>query len=192
MNRETLYIKSMVCNRCTDAVRNIFLELGLACEHIALGEVQLKRALSDKQIEQLRTRLEAAGFALIDDQKTKLIEQIKTLIIELVHHSGDQDGSANLSEYIAKSVGKDYNYLSGLFSSIENTTIEKFHILQKIERVKELLVYGELSISEIAWQTGYSSVQHLSRQFKKLTGLTPSHFKMIGEKRRKPLDGVVD
>jgi AraC-like DNA-binding protein len=130
------------------------------------------------------------GFELIDDKKGQLIDDIKTIIIELIHYQREIDEHINFSDYISKEVGYDYSYLSNLFSIVEGTTIEKYIIHQKIEKAKELLVYDELTLSEISWQPGYSSVQHLSRQFKKTTGLTPSHFKKVKENRRKPLDKV--
>lgn len=186
----TLYIKNMVCDRCIRIVKEEMERIDLDVRSIKLGEVVVdSRRTPD--ISQIRGVLQANGFELIDDKKVKLIEDIKTQIINLVHHSSP--GSAphrNNSEYIARKVGYDYHYLSSLFSSIENITIEKYIILQKIERVKELLVYNELTLSEIAYQTGYSSVQHLSSQFKKVTGFTPSYFKTIKENKRTPLDRV--
>ena len=137
----------------------------------------------------LREKLTSYGFELIDDSKSQLIEKIKTLIIELIHYRKD-DLKVNYSEFIAANLGKDYHYLSNLFSDVTGTTIEKYIIGQKIERVKELLVYDELSLSEIAWELGYSSVAALSAQFKKITGLTPKHFRQIKDNKRTPLDKV--
>ncbi len=187
---ETLYVKNMVCDRCIRIVREELEKLGLDVRSIRLGEVVVA-ANDTLNMVRIRGVLKENGFELIDDKKVKIIEQIKTLIINLVHHGNSGKSPAiNYSSYIAQEVGHDYHYLSGLFSSIENTTIEKYLILQKIERVKELLVYNEMTLSEIAHQVGYSSVQHLSNQFKKVTGFTPTYFKTIKENKRKPLDKV--
>jgi AraC family transcriptional regulator len=187
---ETLYVKNMVCDRCIRIVKEELEKIGLDVRSIRLGEVVI--AANDMpDMVRIRNVLEKNGFELIDDKKVKIIEQIKTLIINLVHHGNSGKSPAiNYSAYIAQEVGHEYHYLSGLFSSIENTTIEKYLILQKIERVKELLVYNEMTLSEIAYQMGYSSVQHLSNQFKKVTGFTPSYFKTIKENKRIPLDKV--
>ena len=185
----TLYIKNMVCNRCVKAVSTILCDLKIEHGPVLLGEVPLKKELDAAQARQLSDRLQAEGFELIDDKKTRVIERIKRLIIERV--AGDLDEETdNLSTFLSAQLHLDYPYISSLFSSVEGITIEKYYIAQKIEKAKELLVYGELSLSEIAYRLGYSSVQHLSNQFKKVTGLTPSHFKEIGAQRRKPLDGV--
>jgi AraC-like DNA-binding protein len=182
-----IHIRNMVCNRCISVVRNELDSLHIPVTHIALGEADLGKELSTAETEALRKRLEHHGFELLDDQKSKLIEQIKTVVINLVHYS-EEKIKVNLSDYIAEKVGRDYDYLSSLFSEVEGLTIEKYMILQRIERVKELLVYGELSLSEIAWKTGYSSLAHLSAQFKKVTGLTPSHYREVRDHKRKPLD----
>lgn len=185
----TIYIKNMVCNRCILVVRQEVEKLGLQVEAIKLGEVTLSKKLDDQQRKQLAGVLEPLGFELIDDKKSQLIAQIKALVIQWVR---EQDGerTVNLSDILADQLHQDYNYLSSLFSEVEGITIEKYHIAQKIERVKELLVYDELTLSEIAYQLGYSSVAYLSNQFKKVTGLSPSHFKKIKEDKRKPLDEV--
>jgi AraC-like DNA-binding protein len=186
----TLHIKNMVCNRCIKVVRDEFAKLDLGIEEIELGKVNVSSQLSNDKIEEIRKVLDENGFELIDDKKSKLIDAIKTLIIEKIHYSENAFESKNSSDYIAKELGYDYSYLSNLFSSVEGITIEKYIINQKIEKVKELLVYDELSLNEISYQLGYSSVQHLSNQFKKITGLTPSHFKKLKESKRKPLDEV--
>lgn len=185
----TIYIKNMVCNRCILVVRQEVEKLGLQVEAIKLGEVTLSKKLDDQQRKQLAGVLEPLGFELIDDKKSQLIAQIKALVIQWVR---EQDGerTVNLSDILADQLHHDYNYLSNLFSEVEGVTIEKYHIAQKVERVKELLVYDELSLSEIAYQLGYSSVAYLSNQFKKVTGLSPSYFKKIKEDKRKPLDEV--
>jgi AraC-like DNA-binding protein len=146
--------------------------------------------LDKEQVQRVGLVLKENGFELIDDKKSKLIDSIKTLIIEKIHHSGEGREVINYSDYISGKIGYDYSYLSNLFSSVEGTTIEKYIILQKIEKVKELLVYDELTLNEISYQLDYSSVQHLSSQFKKITGLTPSHFKKLKENKRKPLDSI--
>ncbi len=184
-----MYIKNMVCNRCIMVVQNEFDKLGLKINNITLGEVTLDRELDDNRKNAIKSALESLGFELIDDKKSRLIEKIKTTIIDLVHNQ-DNESNENLSDLLSKEVNQDYNYLSNLFSDIEGTTIEKYFIAQKIEKVKELLVYDELSLSEIAFCLNYSSVAYLSNQFKKVTGLTPSHFKQIKEDKRKPLDEV--
>lgn len=182
-----LHIKNMVCNRCIMVVNDELEKLGLRPISIELGEVVLNKELSDIQKAQVKTALEKVGFELIDNRKGQLIERAKTLLIELVHRQNNELRT-NLSDYLSQLLGHDYSSLSTLFSEVEGTTIEKFYIAQKIERVKELLVYDELSLSEIAHLLNYSSVAHLSNQFKKITGLTPSHFKQIGAVKRKPLD----
>jgi AraC-like DNA-binding protein len=171
-------------------VKDEFAKLDLNVEEIELGKVNVSSQLSQDKIEEVRKVLNENGFELIDDKKSKLIDSIKTLIIEKIHYSESAFGAINSSNYIAKELGYDYSYLSNLFSSVEGITIEKYIINQKIEKVKELLVYDELSLNEISYQLGYSSVQHLSNQFKKVTGLTPSHFKKLKENKRKPLDEV--
>jgi len=187
---ETLYVKNMVCDRCIRIVKEELEKIDLDVRSITLGEVVIA-ANRKPDAAKIRSVLEKNGFELIDDKKVKIIEQIKTLIINRVHHSdAGKSPAVNYSAYLAQKVGHEYHYLSGLFSSIENITIEKYIILQKIERVKELLVYNEMTLSEIAYQMGYSSVQHLSNQFKKVTGFTPSYFKIIKENKRKPLDKV--
>ncbi|RPD50773.1 helix-turn-helix domain-containing protein [Paracnuella aquatica] len=184
-----LYVKNMVCNRCIKSVIGILAELGIGHEQVLLGEVPLQEPPDAEQLEQLRQRLHEEGFELIDDKKTRLIEQIKKLVLRRLAQDPD-DIQDNLSDYLSKQLHHEYSYLSHLFSSVEGMTIEQYFIAQKIERAKELLVYGELSLSQIALQLGYSSVQHLSNQFKKVTGLTPTHFKTIGAARRRPLDEV--
>jgi AraC-like DNA-binding protein len=184
-----LYIRNMVCNRCILVVKNELEKMGYNPLTVQLGEVELKEELSRDELATFQNRLNDLGFELIDDTKSKLIEKIKLLVIQLIHH-GDGQMHENYSEYIAAKLNKEYNYLSHLFSEVEGTTIEKYIINQKIERVKELLVYNELTLSEIADSLGYSSVAHLSGQFRKVTGLTPSYFKKLKENKRKPLDEV--
>lgn len=189
MAEEKLYIKNMVCNRCIMVVKAELEKLDIKPLSVELGEVTLSQPLDVKRKEELSKDLESLGFSLIDDKRGRLIEQVKNLIIELVHYN-DNDLKINLSDYISEKLHHDYNYISNLFSEIEGSTIEKYFIAQKIEKVKELLVYDELTLNEIAFKLNYSSVAHLSAQFKKVTGLTPSHFKQIKTNKRKPLDKV--
>ncbi|HCY39985.1 MAG TPA: AraC family transcriptional regulator [Prolixibacteraceae bacterium] len=183
------FIKNMVCNRCIMAVQQVFESLGNPPVRISLGEVETAHPIQENELEKLRKALVNYGFELIDDTKSQLIEKIKNTLVQSIHHN-NEDLKINYSEYIESHLNRDYAYLSGLFSEVEGTTIEKYIILQKIERVKELLVYDELTLSEIAYQMGYSNVAYLSNQFKKVTGLTPSHFKQVKENKRKPLDKI--
>ncbi len=179
----------MVCNRCIMVVKNELARLGFNPASVILGEVELEKDISDHEKETIGNHLQTFGFELIDNKKSRIIGQIKSSIIELVHQKNN-DLKINLSDYLSEKLQHGYTYLSNLFSEVEGTTIEKYFIAQKIEKVKELLVYDELTLSEIAFQMNYSSVAHLSNQFKKVTGLTPSHFKNIRTDKRKPLDEV--
>jgi len=191
MTTTTLYIKNMVCPRCIMAVKDVFGKLGLDIVNIKLGEVIISNDRENINYEQLKAELEQLGFELLEDSKAKIIEKIKTLIIDMVHYAKDETPKINLSEYISREIGKDYNYLSNMFSDLENITIEKFIILQKIEKVKELLIYGELTLSEIAFQLNYSSTAHISKQFKQVTGFTPSEFRKLKQRNRRTLDNMV-
>ena len=184
-----LHIKNMVCPRCILAVKSLLDELGIPFGSVQLGEVHLIQPLPALQLHVLKDRLYALGFELLDDGRTRLIEQIKTFVIEQVHYA-QHDQRFNFSTLLSAALHKDYSYLSSLFSEVEGTTIEKYIINQKIEKVKELLVYDEWSLSEIAGRLGYSSVAHLSAQFKKVTGLTPSYFRKKGGSPRRALDAV--
>ncbi|MNX08388.1 DNA-binding transcriptional regulator AraC [compost metagenome] len=179
----------MVCSRCKMVVKSEFEKLGLQPISVELGEVELEKEISDEQKEVLLENLQVLGFDLIDDKKTKTVERIKNLIVDLVHHKNN-DLKINLSEYLAENLNQDYNSLSNLFSEIENTTIEKYFISQKIEKVKELLIYNELSLSEIADILNYSNVAHLSNQFKKITGFTPTSFKQSKDKMRIQIENL--
>ncbi|MDZ4710130.1 MAG: AraC family transcriptional regulator [Saprospiraceae bacterium] len=172
----------MVCNRCILVVQQELEKLNLAPSKVILGEAKLKKTPSARQMEALTQRLSTLGFELIDNQKHLQIEKIKKLIIEKVQSQHIEE-HFSLSEYLGKSLNKDYSNLSRLFSSVEGTTVEQYFILQKLEKVKEWLIYVELTLTEIAWQLGYSSVAHLSSQFKKMTGLPPRRFKEIGGHR---------
>lgn len=185
----TLFIKNMVCDRCIMVVQNELDKLGLDAKNVKLGEVTLTKEITPTEKEALVKTLEPLGFEVIDDKKGRIIEKIKNIIIDLVHHQ-DSDVKTNLSDVLSDKLHHDYNYLSNLFSEVEGTTIEKYFIAQKVEKVKELLVFDELSLSEIAMRLNYSSVAYLSNQFKKVTGLTPSYFKQVREDKRKPLDKV--
>lgn len=186
----TLYIKNMVCPRCIKVVKNELSRIGYTLLSVELGEAVVGEKLTEQDMAEIHTTLAQNGFELIDDKKKRIIDQIKTAIIDLVHHQQDTDKHMNLSEYLPRKLGYDYSYLSHLFSSAEGLTIEKYLIRHKIEKVKELLIYDELSLSEIAWKLGYSSVQHLSGQFKKVTGLSPSYYKKYRSEKRKSLDQV--
>lgn len=182
-----LFIKNMVCHRCVLSVENILAHLGIAPAKVSLGEVETNAPLHQDLLPQLNTELRKVGFELIETRINKIIEDIKKLI-NLYISDQSADKKLKLSAYITNSIHYDYSYLSDLFSSIEGITIEQYFIVQRIEKVKELMVYEELSLTEIAYQTGYSSVHHLSAQFKKVTGLTPSHFKKIGASKRRSID----
>lgn len=184
-----LYIKNMVCPRCITAVRNELEQMNLTIATIELGEAEIANELSTEEQHHLEQSLKKLGFELIGDRKSKMIEQIKTEIIYLVHHS-DEVMKTNLSSWLSEKLNYDYTYLSNLFSEIEATTIEKYYIAQRIEKVKELLVYDELSLTEIADSLGYSSAAYLSSQFKKVTGLTPTFYKSIKETKRRNIDDL--
>lgn len=189
-SRMKLYVKNMVCNRCVMVVRSVLEQMELHPTAITLGEVSLQEdSLTAIQHQQLETSLQHLGFELIDDRKSRIIEKIKNVVIKLVHYTEEQARYKH-SDIIANELKLDYPYLSKLFSDIEGITIEQYIINQKIEKVKEYLVYNELTLSEIAGKMGYSSVAHLSAQFKKVTGLTPSHFKTIKDNKRIALDEV--
>ena len=164
-------------------------KLRLSYNYVELGEVELKEKMADKKREQLKQALLRSGLELMDDKRSILIEKIKNVIVEMIHYA-DELPKTNYSTYISKKVNQDYTYLANLFSEVQGTTIEHFIILHKIEKVKELLVYDEINLTEIADKMNYSSVGHLSNQFKKITGLTPSHFKKLKDKRRNTLESL--
>lgn len=180
----------MVCDRCIKSVSNILSEMDLPYEKVLLGEITLTGSLPADKKNILAEKLTNEGFELIDNQKSKIISQVKTLILEYVQSLDYNTKKITFSAYLSEKLNSDYSYLSSLFSSVEGQTIENYLIHQKIEKAKELLVYNELSLSEIAYKLGYSSTAHLSNQFKKVTGLTPTHFKSIGAQKRVPLDKV--
>lgn len=184
-----LYIKNMVCRRCKLAVKAEVEKLGLHPISIDLGEVEIEEHEIEDEKAQLLANLQAIGFDLMDDKKSRLIEKIKNRIIDLVQNQHNQI-NLNLSDYLVQEIGQDYSSLSKLFSEVEGLTIEKYFIQQKIEKVKELLMYDEKSLSEIAFLLNYSSAAHLSNQFKKVTGFSPSYFKQLKEKKRRQIEDL--
>ena len=168
----TLHIKNMVCLHCIMALKQLLKELDIAYNHIELGAIILNEKLSKEKLAELSAGLNTLGLALIDDRRSRIIEKIKTTIIKLLHEDNEEKQNLNISSILSEELNYDYNYLSSLFSESEGITIEKFVIAQRIDRVKELLVYDELTLSEIAYKLGYTSTAHLSNQFKKITGLT--------------------
>jgi len=183
-----LYIKNMVCPRCISAVEKVLTDTNLKPLQVQLGEVTLSKELNSKQSDLLKQKLGFLGFELLDDSRQQQIEKIKSIVINHIHHL--EDGKFVYSDIISKELNKEYSQLSKLFSLTEGITIEQFVILQKIEKVKELIMYNQMNLSEIADKMGYSSVAHLSSQFKKTIGLTPSQFKMQGLPLRKTLDKI--
>lgn len=179
----------MVCPRCILAVQSVMEKRDVDIVHIQLGEVTTKGNISADELKLLKQDLSALGFELLDDDQQKLIEEIKVIIIEQVHY-GNNSGKILFSDLLMQKLHRDYSYLSKLFSATEGVTIEHYTIMQKIEKAKELLSYDQLNLSEIAFRLGYSSVAHLSAQFKKMTGLTPSQFKLQGINLRKPIDNL--
>jgi AraC-like DNA-binding protein len=179
----------MVCIRCKMLVKDELTKLGLHYTTVELGETEITEDISAVMRDNIKTNLLKWGLELMDDKKSVLIQKIKNVIIELVHYS-EEPLAVNLSVHLSEKLKHDYTYLSNLFSEVQGTTIEKFFIVHKIERVKELLVYNELSLTEIAFLLHYSSVAHLSTQFKKVTGLTPSYFKQLKNKRRSMLEDL--
>jgi AraC-like DNA-binding protein len=179
----------MVSTRCKMAVKQVLKELGLHFIVVDLGEVEIMETLTPEQRRELTLALLSSGLELMDDKRAVLIEKIKNAVIEMIHHT-DEALKINFSDYLSKKLQHDYTYLANLFSEVQGTTIEQFIISHKVERIKELIIYDELNITEIAWKLNYSSVAHLSNQFKKVTGLTPSHFKQLKVKRRSPLEEI--
>ncbi len=179
----------MVSTRCKMAVKEELKKLGLHFIVVDLGEVEIMETISSEQRVLLNIGLHTSGLELMDDKRAVLIEKIKNAIIEMVHHSNEII-KVNFSDYLSEKLNHDYTYLANLFSEVQGTTIEQFVISHKIERIKELLIYDELNITEIAWKMNHSSVAHLSNQFKKVTGLSPSHFKQLKTKRRSPIEDI--
>lgn len=179
----------MVCNRCILVIKQELEKLKMLPALVSMGEVELAKPATDKQLKCLNKRLNELGFELLDDQKQKQIEKIKNLLIKKVQ-SGSVEEHFTITGFLSKALNKEYSYISRLFSEVEGITIEQFFIRQKIEKVKELIIYNEMNLSEISYQLGYSSVAHLSGQFKKITGLTPGYFKKTGDRHRKSIDSV--
>jgi AraC-like DNA-binding protein len=179
----------MVSERCKIVVKEELKKLGLHFIIVDLGEVEIMEQLSVARREELKSILLTSGLELMDDKRAVLIEKIKNVIIAMVHHT-DELIKVNFSDFLSEKLSHDYTYMANLFSEVQGTTIEQFIISHKIERIKELIIYGDLNITEIAWKMNYSSVAHLSNQFKKMTGLTPSHFKKLKMQRRTPLEEI--
>ena len=179
----------MVSNRCKIVVKEILKEMNLHFIVVDLGEVDIMEELTPEQREILKKELLESGLELMDDKKSILIEKIKTIIIQMIHHT-EEDIKINFSDYLSEKLHHNYNYLANMFSEVQGITIEHFIINHKVEKIKELMIYGELTITEIAYKMNYSSVAHLSTQFKKVTGLSPSHFKQLKDKRRNPLEEI--
>jgi AraC-like DNA-binding protein len=179
----------MVSIRCKMAVKEVLTNLGLHFVVVDLGEIDIMENLSTNELMQLKLALHDSGLELMDDKKAVLIEKIKNLIIEMVHYD-EELPNVNYSDYISEKLNHDYTYLSNIFSEVKGITIQQFIIIHKVERIKELIIYDELNITEIAWKMNYSSVAHLSNQFKKVTGLSPSHFKKLKDKKRNPIEEI--
>jgi len=186
---ETIHIKNMVCPRCISAVSNILRELDISYGSIKLGEIELISSLSDDNKNAFFKALQKSGFSLINDRRSQLIEQMKTSVVDKIHHSSDEL-DIKWADYLSDKLHLDYKYLSSLFSLVESITFEQYIINQKIECIKELIAYDELNLSEIAFKLNYSSVAYLSNQFKKVVGMTPTQFKKVIDKNRKSLDEI--
>ena len=179
----------MVSTRCKMMVKDVLRNQGLHFVVVDLGEVDIMENLNTEELQRLKKALVDSGLELMDDKKAVLIEKIKNLIIEMVHYD-EELPNVNYSDYISEKLQHDYTYLSNIFSEVKGITIQQFIIVHKVERIKELIIYDELNITEIAWKMNYSSVAHLSNQFKKVTGLSPSHFKQLKDKKRNPIDEI--
>lgn len=190
MEGHTLIIRNMVCDRCKAAVRAVLEEAALPVRRLELGEVELMRPATEAELVTLGKALMPQGFELVEDREAATIARIKAAIVQLVHHDNASEAKVKLSEHLGDVLHTDFSGLSALFSEVEGITIEHYFLLQRIERVKELVRYGELTISEIAFHTGFSSAAHLSGQFKKLTGMSPTAFRALGHTARIPLDQV--
>ena len=191
MSQNVLLVKNMVCQRCLLAVEEVLKNSAIPFEQVITGEIHIKEKISKEQTNRLSSKLAAIGLELIDNRMSGLIEKIKQFVIKKARNDvSEKERKTKLSVYLSQHLHHEYTYLSSFFSSIEGRTIENYFIEQRIEKVKELLVYDEMTLSQIAFEMDYSSVAHLSNQFKKITGLTPSHFKTIGSIKRKLLDHI--
>ena len=184
-----IYIKYMVSLRCKMIVKQELEKLGLHYVHVDLGTIETKENITDSQREQLRKSLKVFGLELLDDRRNIIIEKVKAVIIEMIHYS-EELPKVNYSDYISEKLDYDYTYLANTFSEVKGITIQQYIIVNKIERAKELLLYGELNLTEISYKLHYSSVAHLSNQFKKVTGLTPTYFKKMKEKRLRNIEDL--
>ncbi|MBP0902244.1 helix-turn-helix domain-containing protein [Mariniflexile gromovii] len=183
-----LAVKNMVCNRCIKVVKEELIKNNINFSHVDLGTIYFKEDILEVEKEKLKTILEKEGFELVEDKEAVIVENIKSIIVQIIHHGKEKPSFQNFSEFISSEINMDYSQLSKLFSEIKGNTIEHYIIEQRIERAKELIVYNELNLSQISYELNYSSPQHLSRQFKQITGLTPSEFKNI--RTRKKLDTI--
>lgn len=191
MASKMLFVKNMVCHRCILAVKEILIKLSIPFQQVSIGEIHLLESISKEQSDLLSTNLVKIGLELIDNRMRGMVEKIKQLVLMRARKEVDaKEHKMKLSVFLSEHLHHEYTYLSSFFSAIEGRTIENYFIEQRIEKVKELLVYKEMTLSEIAFEMEYSSVAHLSNQFKKITGLTPSHFKQVGSHKRKLLDQV--
>jgi len=179
----------MVSTRCKIAVKEVFRNLGLVYSNVELGEVEIAEILTDEKLKDLKISLLNIGFELIEDRRAILIERIKNIVIDMVHHS-DSQIKVNFSDYLSEKLKYDYTYMANVFSEEQGLSIEQFIISHKVERIKEYIIYDELNMTEIAFKMNYSSVAHLSGQFKKVTGLTPSYFKKLKMKRLEPIENI--
>ncbi len=184
-----LHIKNMVCPRCISAVKGVFTSADIAVQEVSLGEVVVDEALPKEKREQVSKELESLGFELLEEGRSSIVSKIKTLIIDRIHHN-EEELTENFSAYLSHHLAHDYSYLSRLFSSVEGVTIERFITRQRVEKVKELLFYDELSLKEIAYRLNYSSPAYLSTQFKKEIGMTPSEFKSLHRPGHHSLDSI--
>lgn len=185
-----LYVKYMVSHRCKMMVKKELKKLGLHHVSVDLGMVEIHEDITEEQRQQLKTNLKKSGLDLLDNKRSILVESIKILIIEMIHYSEKEDENINFSDLISKELGYDYTYLANVFSEVKGITIQQFIILNKIERAKEMILYDQLSLKEIAFKLNYSSLSHFSKQFKRITGLTPAYYRGIAEKRRRNLEDL--
>ncbi len=190
MIKKSIYIKNMVCPRCITAVENTLKKLDIPFDEVSLGQAVIYKSINDIDISKLDKELKIIGFELIHDKSQVIVETVKTLIVDYIHHNDGEELKINFSDFLSEKIGKNYSTISHLFSDSEKVTIEKYIILQKIEKVKELIGYEELNFSQIAYKANYSSVAHLSKQFKQVSGLTLTNFKKLINKNRTTIDNI--